>query len=246
MEERNELEKFHSAGKKGLFWKFRRNLTVFGLIILVILIVACTMLIKDGRKKKEKLKELEATIEEMEKKRIQTDIIREEIKQISKYSAYENNYTSILFYSDQNQIFGIDIPLTENRLIATIDGKMNIGIDGEKVNFSTKTDAQGNVTEIHLSLPHSEILDNYTDQETLQIYDEKKNIFNPVKVADYSGLIVDSEKKEEEKVLRSDLLEKSDERIRQLMTSYLQGVYGEDIKINFEYTEAGHMEEKDE
>ena len=238
MEERNELEKAHGRGIKRGFGTFKRKLTIAVFIALVVLIFACTLLVKDSRKKNAELKELKATIEEMEKKRIQTDIIREEVKQISKYSAYENNYTSILFYSEANQIFGMDIPLTENRLIATIDGKMNIGIDGEQVDFSTKTDAEGNVTEVNISLPHSEILDNYTDQETLQIYDEKKNIFNPVKVEDYSGLIVDSEKKEEEKVLRSDLLERSDERIQKLLSSYLQGVYGEDVTIHFEYTEA--------
>ena len=240
MEERNELEKFHGGRVKGIFGKLKRKITVFGLIVFVILIFVCIMLVKDGKKKREELKELKAAMEEMEKKRIQTDIIREEVKQISKYSAYENNYTSILFYSEQNKIFGIDIPLTENRLIATIDGKMNIGIDGEKVDFSVKTDSEGNVTEVDLLVPHSEILDNFTDQDTLQIYDEKKNIFNPVEVEDYSRLIVDSEKKEEEKVLRSDLLERSDERIRQLLTSYLQGVYREDIKINFEYVETEH------
>lgn len=238
MEERNELEKIHRMGIKRGFGKFKRSITIAVLLALVVLIFVCVLLVKDSRKKRAELKELKAEIEEMERKRIQTDIIREEVKQISKYSAYENHYTSVLFYSEANQIFGIDIPLTENRLIATIDGKMNIGIDGEQVDFITKTDAEGNVLEVHISVPHSEILDNYTDQETLQIYDEKKNIFNPVKVGDYSGLIVDSEKKEEEKVLRSDILDRSDERIRQLLSSYLQGVYGEAVKINFEYAEA--------
>lgn len=227
MQERNELDQFRKRSK--------RNLAVGAVVTLVVLLLVCSLLIKDSRKKKEELKQLKATIEEMEQKRIQTDIIREELEQISKYSAYEMNYTSVLFYSEANQIFGMDIPLTKNRLLATIDGKMNIGIHAEKVEFSTKADAKGNITEVTALVPHSEILDNYTDQDTLQIYDETNNIFNPVKVENYSKLIVDSEKKEEEKVLRSDVLTQSDERIQKIITSYLHSVFGEDVKIQFSF-----------
>lgn len=227
MQERNELDQFRKRSK--------RNLAVGAVVTLVVLLLVCFLLIKDSRKKKEELKQLKATIEEMEQKRIQTDIIREELEQISKYSAYEMNYTSVLFYSEANQIFGMDIPLTKNRLLATIDGKMNIGIHAEKVEFSTKADAKGNITEVTALVPHSKILDNYTDQDTLQIYDETNNIFNPVKVENYSKLIVDSEKKEEEKVLRSDVLTQSDERIQKIITSYLHSVFGEDVKIQFSF-----------
>ena len=59
-------------------------------------------------------------------------------------------------------------------------------------------------------VPHSEVLDNYTITDSLKIYDERSNIFNPVKVEDYNNLRAEAEQKEAEKVQGSDILQKSD------------------------------------
>lgn len=54
---------------------------------------------------------LQNKLEELQKEQISTDAIREELKEISKYSAYEFDYTSILYYSDPNKIKNMDIPV---------------------------------------------------------------------------------------------------------------------------------------
>lgn len=132
---------------------------------------------------------------------------------------------------------GMEIPLTGNFFIAAIDGKMNIGIDAENVKISTETDEEEHVKQVTVTLPHSEILDNYTMQDSLKIYDQKNNIFNPVEVADYSELLTQAEEKEEQKVLKGDFLQKSDESVKILLTSYLQAVYGKNVEIIYEYQE---------
>ena len=90
---------------------------------------------------------------------------------------------------------------------------------------------------MELFVPHSEILDNYTIQDSLQIYDETNNIFNPVKIEDYAKLIVQAEEKEEKKVSESDIIEKSDEAVNYLLTTYFKAVYGEDVKLEYKYLE---------
>lgn len=206
-------------------------------LVVVLVLAGLVFLVRDTAGKEGEIKELEAKIAEMERKQIATDSIREEIKQISKYSAYEFSYTSILCFSDQNKLLGIKIPLTGSKFIATLDGKINIGIDGEKIQFTETKDSEGRVTEVTLMVPHSEILDNYTITDSLEIYDEKSNIFNPVKVEDYNNLRAEAEKKEAEKVQGSDVLQKSDESVKYLLMSHFQAVYGDGVEIRYEYLE---------
>lgn len=214
----------------------KKNLAA-ALVILIIfcLVIFCVFLLKKTFAQNRDMKELKSKIEEMENKQVEADSIREEVKQISKYSAFEFDYTSIMRFSDSNKFKGISIPLTGNSFIATIDGKINIGIDGEQVTFSETTDSDGKVTQVVLTVPHSQILDNYTIQNSLEIYDEKSNIFNPVKITDYNDLLIEAENQEKEKVLQSDILKKSDETIQYLLTSHFQAVYGDKVEIKYEY-----------
>lgn len=205
------------------------------IIIVLVLIIICGVSIRSGIIKSYENKELKEKIEEMERKRMAADSIREEVKKISRYTAYEFNYTQVIMFSDQNEFKGIKIPLTGNQFIATIDGKMNIGIDGEKVEFEEAPDSEGEVARVKLLVPHSEILDNYTIQESLEIYDETSNIFNPVKVSDYSELLVEAENKQEKKVREGDVLQKSDEAVKNLLISYFEALYGEEVEIEYEY-----------
>lgn len=207
------------------------------IIAVVILTVICGISIRSVIIRGQENKALKKQLEEMERKRMEVETIREEVKKISQYTAYEVNYTQIIQFSDQNEFQGIKIPLTGNSFIATIDGKMNIGIDGEKIEFQENTDAESSIVQIELKVPHSKILDNYTIQESLEIYDEKNNIFNPVKVSDYNELLIEAENKEERKIQESDVLQKSDESVRYLLTSYFEALYGEGVEIKYEYLE---------
>ena len=216
------------SGKKALY-------KLAPVLIGVLLVIICGFSVRSVIIKNYENKALKEQISELERKRMEVESIKEEVKKISRYTAYELNYTQLIMFSDQNEFKGIKIPLTGNRFIATIDGKMNIGINAEKVEFKEISDSEGKITEIELSVPRSEILDNYTIQDSLEIYDEKSNIFNPVKVTDYNELLVEAESKQEKKIQESDVLQKSDEAVKYLLTSYFEALYGEDVQIKYEY-----------
>lgn len=228
-----EIEEIKRAGKK-----IKKRLKFLPAVLFIILVLICLLFWRDKKIQKNEIKELKEKIEEMEQNHIKVDTIREELNKISKYSAYELNYTSVIKVSDKNKFMGLDIPLTGNFFIATVDGKMNIGINAENLEISTSTDKKGNITQVALSVPHSEILDNYTIQESLEIYDERNNFFNPIKVTDYNELIVEAEEKEKQKVLNSDVLKNSDETVKNLLTCHLQAMFGDDVKIKYGYLES--------
>ncbi|MCI8327468.1 MAG: DUF4230 domain-containing protein [Lachnospiraceae bacterium] len=223
MEERYEIH----MGREGIRRYFIRiSPFMLCIIFFIILIVTVRRNIILNHK-----------LDEIENKKIEIDTVKEEMKQISKYCSYEFYYTSIMHFSDKNQFMGIDIPLTQNSFIATIDGKMNIGIDGEKVEFSAKKSADRKVTVVNIVVPHSEILDNYTISETLKIYDQKNNIFNPLKPEEFNSLREAAEKQKEKEVLNGDILKKSDESMRYLLRSHFRATYGKQVKINYQYRE---------
>lgn len=207
-------------------------------IIFTGMLFFCISLVRDRSRRQEEMKELEDKLAELERKKIETDAVKEEIKQISRYAAYEFTYTSVLKYSDRNSFMGVDIPLTENNFVATIDGRINIGINGDDVKFIENADSDGRVTAVNLFVPHSRILDNYTIQESLEVFDEKNNLFNPVKPEDYNGLLIEAAKQEETKILKSDILKKSDETIKYLLISHFQAVYGEGVEIRYTLTDS--------
>lgn len=220
---------------KNIFRKMASPLILILTIFLIILVISCSFLYKKGIEADYKNEELEKKLEELGQKQIQVDAIREEVKQISKFCAYEYNYTEVMTFSDQNEFKGIKIPLTGNNFIATIEGKMNIGIDGEKVEFIEIKDPDGKIVQVNLLIPKSEILDNYTDPESLEIYDERSNIFNPVNVTDYNNLLVKAQNTQKEKVQESDVLQKSDDTVWYLLKTYFQAAYGNDVKIECDY-----------
>ena len=123
----------------------KKKLIIGAVAVLAVMLALAGLVffVRDVGGKNDEIKELEAKLEEMERKQIATDAIKEEIKQISKYSAYEFDYTSILCFSDQSKLLGIKIPLTGSQFIATLDGKMNIGIDGERYNLRRRRIPKG-------------------------------------------------------------------------------------------------------
>lgn len=215
----------------------KHYLKIMPILLCVILSLFCGHLIKQSILQRHEKQQLQEQIHEMERRQIKAANLKEEVRQISKYSAYEFHYTSVICFSEKRNIGGVEIPLTKSNFFATVDGVMNIGIDGKKIQFTTETDSEGNVTLVKILVPHAQILDNYTIQESLQVYDETNNILNPIKISDYSDLIAEAEKLEEEKVRNSDMLQKSDETIQYLLTTHLTAVYKDGVKIKYEYLE---------
>ncbi len=206
--------------------KLWRNLVLFA-VILVLGFVSI-QLYADNRILKKEVGELSAH-------EMSAETLREQIRQISEYAAYELDYTEVLEFSNVSMMGDFAIPLTDNEFIATIDGVVKIGINGENIGFSEIEDEDGKVKGVSINLPHSQILDNHTIQDSLHIYYVKNNIFNPVDINDYKDVNVQAQEKQAEKVENSQLLQQSDERIRSLLEAHFRSVYGNEVEIEFNY-----------
>ena len=74
---------------------------------------------------------------------------------------------------------------------------------------------------ITVSLPPSQILSHQVDNDSLQVFDETNNIFNQIKIEDYSDFCAEQETVMEQKAIASGLLDEADEKAKSVICDIL-------------------------
>jgi len=80
---------------------------------------------------------------------------------------------------NSREMFGIQIPGTEKKLLAVIDGTIKLGIDCRLLKIdTTRTDT------LFITFPSIKILSHELHPETAEVYDQKNGMFNKYKAKD--------------------------------------------------------------
>lgn len=151
-----------------------------------------------------------------------SDLIANKLTGISEYSSLEYLYTNVGKFEDQGDFYGWKVPLTTKSFIITYDGVMKMGIKGEDIHI----DVEGN--QIIVAIPPAEILSHEIKEETVEVFDQTRNIFNQIRIEDYTNFAVDRKKEMEKKALENGLLEEAQERAEQQLTLFIRSIVGAD------------------
>ncbi|MBR5232363.1 MAG: DUF4230 domain-containing protein [Clostridia bacterium] len=122
------------------------------------------------------------------------DLRMENIGELSTQAAYFSNVQVI---SDSRELWGLTIPFTQSKYIFSYDGVIKAGINFKDVaHFINHTDKT-----ITITLPPTYITSVSVDEDSLEIYDESRNIFTPLKLEDIreSRLLMEAEAVEQSK-----------------------------------------------
>lgn len=138
-----------------------------------------------------------------EKPTITSSTIESQIKSIKELSTVQYYYTNMGSFENQNEFYGIKIPLTLKKFIVTYDGVIKAGISLEDVKVTVSED------KIIVNLPPGEILSHEIYEDSLMIYDEKNSIFNPINIDDYSSFTKDQKSTMERKAIERGILEEA-------------------------------------
>ena len=92
-------------------------------------------------------------------------------------------------------------------LYLTYEGEVQLGIDLTKADIAVRGDT------IAITLPPVEVLSNAIDEKSIEVYNESKNVFNPISVNDYKELR-SSKKKPSTKSWRKRTFTKSPRKTR--------------------------------
>ena len=79
--------------------------------------------------------------------------------------------------------------MTNKYFILTFEGEIQLGTDLSKANVEIKD------STIHVTVNKPTVLSNSIDESSIEVYDETKNIYNPISVSDYKAFAVEQKDK---------------------------------------------------
>lgn len=157
--------------------------------------------------------------------------ITQQLQDIEELATLSYNYTKVGKFSNSLQFNGWDIPLTQKSFLITYDGQLKAGIKMDKI----KVDVSNN--NITVSIPDIEILSNEIDESSIEVYDESRNIFNPISVNDYATFATSQKEAVEAEAIENGLLSEAATKTQDTIKKYLnaipdiEGKYQIDVKF---------------
>ena len=151
-----------------------------------------------------------------EEPKITEDLISSRIEEISQLASVEYHYTKVGKYEDRIDFYGWQVPLTMKRFIISYDGTIWAGVHLQRA--AVKIDDDGSV---EVTLPEAEILAHEQDLDSITVFDETKNLFNPVQITDYIEFSKDQKQSAEEEAIGKGLLVEAQRRAEETVTEWL-------------------------
>lgn len=125
-------------------------------------------------------------------------------------------YSGVMKIDDYQKLQEWNIPLTRKRLLYIYQGKAVLGLDFKKINVDVAGDT------IFVKCPPVSIISNSIDEDTIEIYDETKNIFNQIGADDVFGTLGEAKKQAEENMLTNGTLEGAREAAQKAIVRILE------------------------
>lgn len=157
---------------------------------------------------------------------ITSSLLGQRLNAIQELATQEYHYTNMGRFQNQLDFYGWKVPFTTKSFIVAYDGVIKAGVDLSElqVEVSGKT--------ISVTLPEGKILSHDIDEDSLEVFDETKNIFNPIQIEDYTGFTADQKASMEERAISEGLLTAATERARTVVEEFLTAFPGaEDYTI---------------
>ena len=123
--------------------------------------------------------------------------------------------TNVQVIRNSREVFGVTVPFTQSQYIFSYDGVVEACIDFSQVDFQVK----GKV--ITVTMPAVYIKSCAIDPESLEVYDESKNIFSPLKLNDMNASLEEWQKAAEETAIYNGILDDAAENAKVLLTAFL-------------------------
>lgn len=138
------------------------------------------------------------------------------------------NYTGVIGYKDFYKILNINVPLTEKYFLLKYNGYIKAGVDFSRI----KVDVNGK--NVHVSIPKAKILDTVIDENSVQVYNESDNAFNPIKISDYNQALIKEKSTMVNDATKQGILKEANDQAKLAVSSLLEEMGFEKIDITEE------------
>lgn len=154
---------------------------------------------------------------------ITTATIKETLQELGELASMEYNYTKIGKYEDKIKLLGYDVPLTEKSFIVSYDGSIKFGILVDEIGVDVDEKSE----KVTLKLPSPKILSHELFEDEMKVLDERNNLFNSIKVEDFSSFAAEKKFEAETEAIRKGGLAQSEEKARELIEKFVLNVIPE-------------------
>ena len=105
------------------------------------------------------------------------------LKSIGELATQVGYYTNVQVIENSREVLGIVVPFTQSSYIYSYNGIVKVGFDFEAIQVISD-DAGRTIT---VRLPEPMVISNDIDEDSLEVYNETKNIFTPLKLSQVSA-----------------------------------------------------------
>ncbi len=146
---------------------------------------------------------------------ITSDMLGERLRDLRELASVEYHYTNMGRFEDQLDFYGWKVPFTTKAFIVSYDGVIKAGVDMSGAEVAVEG------ASVTVKLPAGRILSHEILEDSIEVFDESKNIFNPISISDYTGFTADQKAVMEENATGRGLLTGADEKARAAVEAFL-------------------------
>ena len=162
---------------------------------------------------------------------ITSDLLGERLRYAQELVTVAYYYTNMGRFENHVDFYGWKVPLTTKSFIVSYDGVIKAGVDLGGV--EVEVDETGKTVTV--TLPDSGILSHEIPEDSIEVFDESDNIFNPITIEDYTGFTRDEKTAMEQRAIDNGLLTSADEQARSAVESLLRLMPGmESYQLNMQ------------
>ena len=118
-------------------------------------------------------------------------------------------------------LFGVEIPFTQSRLIYSYDVIVRAGLDFEQIEWSV--DEPNKVIEV--KLPEIKVLNSELDTESFKLYLEDESIFIRISMEENNDSMIEMEENARRQAVGNGLLDEARANAEAILRSFFAGVY---------------------
>ena len=118
-------------------------------------------------------------------------------------------------------LFGVEIPFTQSRLIYSYDVIVRAGLDFEQIEWSV--DDPNKVIEV--KLPEIKVLNSELDTESFKLYLEDESIFRRISMEENNDSMIEMEENACRQAVGNGLLDEARANAEAILRSFFAGVY---------------------
>ena len=161
-------------------------------------------------------------------KRYDTSTVLSKIVHIQELATVKYNYAGVIGYKDNFKILNISVPLTDKYFLLKYNGYLKAGVDFSRIKVNI------NGENVHVSMPRAQIFDIVIDENSIKVYNESDNAFNPIKIQDYKKALMNEKETMSQDAIKQGLLNDANRQAELAIKSLLEEMGFKNIDITTE------------